>query len=497
MAGWILLAKLPEYLYNAVDVAFVVGLEESTGARQEEQQMSKRTFLIVASLLCGLALASAGASAETIWYVKADAGGQNNGQSWEDAFTELQSALAVAESSDEVWVAAGVYLPDYDVNSGEHTLDREGTFQLMNGVEIYGGFVGGETRRDQRNPDPNTNGTVLSGDLLGDDGPNFENNDENSIHVTTGSGTDENAVLDGFTVKAGNADKYPNDDEGAGMDNVRGSPTLTNCTFSGNSAKRDGGGMSNDNNANPTLTDCTFSNNSAMQGGGMYNATSSPTLTNCTFTGNWARYGGGMCNWEDSHPTLTNCTFAANKGAAVECNSHHNRNTVKIKNCILWNGGNEIWNNDGSTITVTYSDVQGRWPGEGNIDADPFFVAGPLGCHYLSHEAAGQPQDSPCIDAGNPNSPMIDGTTRRDEVPDTDIVDMGYHYPITGVGHVPGDSDADGDVDMLDFARLQACFTGPGPASPARGCCFFDFEPDGDIDLNDYAVFHAALTGPK
>jgi len=52
-------------------------------------------------------------------------------------------------------------------------------------------------------------------------------------------------------------------------------------------------------------------------------------------------------------------------------------------------------------------------------------------------------------------------------------------------------------VDLLDFAGLQACFTGPGPASPAPGCYFFDFEPDGDIDLDDYAVFHAELTGPR
>ena len=60
-----------------------------------------------------------------------------------------------------------------------------------------------------------------------------------------------------------------------------------------------------------------------------------------------------------------------------------------------------------------------------------------------------------------------------------------------------GRLDCDRDVDLLDFAGLQACFTGPGPASPAPGCYFFDFEPDGDIDLDDYAVFHAELTGPR
>ena len=42
--------------------------------------------------------------------------------------------------------------------------------------------------------------TVLSGDLNGDDGPNFANNGENSYHVVTGSGIDETAILDGFTI---------------------------------------------------------------------------------------------------------------------------------------------------------------------------------------------------------------------------------------------------------------------------------------------------------
>jgi len=44
-------------------------------------------------------------------YVKWDATGNNNGSSWEDAFTDLQDALAAADSSDQIWVAKGVYYP--------------------------------------------------------------------------------------------------------------------------------------------------------------------------------------------------------------------------------------------------------------------------------------------------------------------------------------------------------------------------------------------------
>ena len=94
--------------------------------------------------------------------------------------------------------------------------------------------------------------------------------------------------------------------------------------------------------------------------------------------------------------------------------------------------------------SVTYSDVKGGWIGEGNIDADPIFVTGPMGDYYLSHTAAGQPADSPCIDTGSDLAVNIcvtpvtgdicldEFTTRTDLVTDSDTVDMGFHYaPVT------------------------------------------------------------------
>ena len=61
---------------------------------------------------------------------------------------------------------------------------------------------------------------------------------------------------------------------------------------------------------------------------------------------------------------------------------------------------------------------------------------------------------------------------------------------------IPGDFDADGDVDMIDFARFQGCSTGPGVVELAPGCCFFDFDSDRDVDLDDYAEFHQEFTRP-
>jgi hypothetical protein len=77
---------------------------------------------------------------------------------------------------------------------------------------------------------------------------------------------------------------------------------------------------------------------------------------------------------------------------------------------------------------TTYSCVEGGKAGVGNFSVDPMFETGPQGDYYLSQTSSGQAADSPCIDAGDPNSTLIIGTTRTDELDDTGIVDIGYHY---------------------------------------------------------------------
>ncbi|MBM3324144.1 MAG: T9SS type A sorting domain-containing protein, partial [Calditrichaeota bacterium] len=120
-------------------------------------------------------------------------------------------------------------------------------------------------------------------------------------------------------------------------------------------------------------------------------------------------------------------------------------------NCILWaNIPEQIFLDYGGTVQVTYSDIQGGWPGTGNINADPLFVSGADSPYYLSQLVAGQAVQSPCVDAGDPSSPVTEGTTRTDGVQDTWPVDMGYHYrtftsPPINVGFVtlihPGPTD--------------------------------------------------------
>ncbi len=65
-------------------------------------------------------------------------------------------------------------------------------------------------------------------------------------------------------------------------------------------------------NSSPTVTNCTFSGNSAADGGGMFNFNSSPTVTNCSFSGNVARRGGGMFN-QDSSPPIAESFFCGNE----------------------------------------------------------------------------------------------------------------------------------------------------------------------------------------
>ena len=348
------------------------------------------TLVLVLVILC------ASTMGKTI-YVDDDAVGANDGSSWDSAYKYLQDALSDANSAPkpvEIRVAQGTYRPNQGILAIPDFDWRTVTFQLISGVSLKGGYAG------VGSADPNAHDiklyeTVLSGDLNGDDVEVADPCDllgeptraDNSYHVVTGSGADATAVLDGFTITEGNADDdpYRPQSKGGGMYNDSGNPTLKHCTFSENSAVRNGGGMFNYLYSNPTLTICTFSGNWASYGGGMYNKHSSPTLdnctfransvdwdgggmdnsygsptlTNCTFNENSAREGGGMVNFQ-GNPTLTNCTFSRNsadKNGGGMYSDYHTAPT--LNNCILsensagGNGGG-MYNHEDSNAALTH-----------------------------------------------------------------------------------------------------------------------------------------------
>ncbi len=321
-----------------------------------------------------------------ILFVDADATGLNDGTNWTDAYNDLQDALAAAGGSGgtttEIWVASGTYRPSLQTVPG---LPRYATFRLLDGLALYGGFAGGETGRDERNVAANL--TILSGDLNGNDAPAAERwhptKADNSHHVVDASGTDATAVLDGFTITAGNSNG-----RGGGMCIVGGSPTVSRCTFLGNSAVA-GGGIYMENGS-PAVFSCMFLGNFADDvGGGMSVASGSPTLTNCTFSANVAcLQAGGLRIFSSGRTTLTSCIFWGNS---------------------LSNGTmDEAAQVFASTAPIVdYCCIQGwteSWQGRGNIGDDPLLADpdGPDGIPGTGDDDLHLLAGSPGIDAGDP-----------------------------------------------------------------------------------------------
>jgi len=377
-------------------------------------------------------LAIAGIASGKVIYVDIDAPGANNGTNWTDACLYLQDGLMLASAGDEIRVAQGTYKPDDFVLSARPNMGREEVFQLINGVSLKGGYAGfGQADPNARNVELYE--TVLSGDLADNDtiidsiysllyDPNRA---ENSYNVVTGSGTDRTAVLDGFTITGGSS---------SGMGNYAGSPTVINCTFTHNWTDYDGGGMCN-YDSSPTVLNCTFRRNvSRDDGGGLCNFGGSITVTNCSFRENWAREdgagicvaecsarlvncriwaniggrGGGMSSRNGS-VELINCTFGGNSAGMSGAGLWSSRTNTEVTNCIFWGEASGEISAYQGTLEVTYSNIEGGWPGEGNIDSNPqFFFEGDF---HLS-------ADSPCVDSGtnDPNGGLpasdADGNAR-------------------------------------------------------------------------------------
>jgi hypothetical protein len=319
-----------------------------------------------------------------------DATGTDDGSSWANAFVELQAALALAQPGEQIWVADGVYRPDYDPETGQHTQDRTASFTLLNGVAVYGGFEGTESALSERAG--LFEETVLSGDLLNNDEPGFANRDDNTEHVVDASHTDSAALFDGFHITCGGSgpETWSN---GGGLYNYRGEAIIQQCIFSGNAAYG-GGAVANDYYGDATYVDCTFRNNHGGIAGAIYNYRSSPTYVNCTFRDNASIHTSGAvfnslssaayygCHFLNNHswrggatdnqgiynttPLFDHCTFVGNHadqyGGAVHNISDASPtflNCVFLGNSADWTGG-ALYSASADTVVLSGCFVAGN-----------------------------------------------------------------------------------------------------------------------------------------
>ena len=449
--------------------------------------MNKTLLSLIISL--SLSTGCAQSSTSNILYVKAGNHATQNGQTWETAFSSLQDALHSAKAGQQIWVAEGNYLPT------ENT-DREISFELKDGIELYGGFDGNETLLSQRNWHENE--SILSGDIgiPGD-------MSDNSKHVLIGA---DNATIDGFTVRDGytldmrrgapSGGQPPPKGEkgksgpsttpegilsegisgpGAGMVNFQTSPVVRNTRFINNQAPKGGavynvnpkntqpvfinvsfldnhaskrgGAMANDMGASPLMVNVSFINNSTDdKGGALYNDFGcSPYIFNALFAGNKSDTAAAIGNDGSAQPMIVHATFVGNvaneAGSALYQGSYkadapEMANRPTVINSIIWDnpvttfGSAAVYSWAESNADISYSIVEGGYPGIGNLDADPLFNSPENGDYSLQK-----------------GSPAINNGTKEG---------MPVSFDIKGLTHVNGYDMGAFESDTKDQSVISA-----------------------------------------
>jgi hypothetical protein len=210
--------------------------------------------------------------------------------------------------------------------------------------------------------------------------------------------------------KAGN-----DEPEGGAINVVQSNIVVSHCRFSSNHAVVAGGAIFLRQVASASIYQCVFDGNSAEdQNGGAgagaieCAACNNTRIEGCLFFSNSTATCGGAIVTDACSPVISHCSFIANTGqpgAAIY--AYHASSPPTVINCIAWeNYGIPLgWN--WTAFDVTYSDIEGGYSGTGNIDVDPMFVDSTNGDFHLQ-------EGSPCIDTGDPNSPLDPDSTRAD-----------------------------------------------------------------------------------
>jgi len=244
---------------------------------------------------------------------------------------------------------------------------------------------------------------------------------------------------------------------GGGIFGYQAAPKLSGNVIADNWAGEYGGGMDFEWYSSPKLVNNTIVGNACDWGGGgmSFLTGCSPLLVNNVIVGNSSQRGGGLIVYASPSAFVTNSTMAdnhADQGCALACgaNGGGSPSTVTMANCILWDGGSEIFNGDGSTIRITYSDMSDRWAGAGNFVADPRFVDPPDGNFHLS-------PTSPCIEVGD--DAMLELAADLLGLPVDELTDMDGEKRLFGWLKRPG------QIPIVDIGadEFHPKPLGPGP----------------------------------
>jgi len=408
-----------------------------------------------------------------------DAG--RSGGSWSAPYRTLQAALAAARhaaaagdgsSFEEVWVAQGTYFPDQ--GPGIVAGDPNAHFSLVDSVAVYGGFQNGETL-DQRDPDPATNGTVLSGDI----GVRSDTSDNSQTVVAAGLPSPTTlspaASLDGFTITGGTATEgglgggllfvaFTDQTMSPTLRNLRvaenfaasgagisiladsGStarPRVSNVDLLANEASFVGGGLllsSDDATVAPDFANVRVLGNRADQGaafgiGNQDAGVMTPTFANLLVSGNVSAVDSSAALFRSPNDatletTFANTTWAQNRAPGDSLSAlvnvrgaSDNESAVRFANSILWgNGARSIAVNGTASVAVDNSIVEGGWSGDNNLDRNPRYVNpdGPDGLPGTPDDSLQVYQNSPALDLGDtdflpPDVTDLDRDGDRDE----------------------------------------------------------------------------------
>ncbi len=419
---------------------FFAGL--TTGGANSRSESAKRGRTRIAALVATASLVSVSPALADIIHVPND-------------FPTIQGAIDASVDDDEIVVAPGTFVESIDF-LGKTIIVRSSDGAAVTTIEGAGSTV--VTCANYEGSDTVFQGFTVTGGVTGmsNDGfaepmvidCTFTDNDAygmtNSLSYATIVGcTFSNNGIGAYNYFSGDATfidcAFTGNAVGSWV--VESDPTLVGCTFANNSFDgayngafarstfrrcsfiANGGGIFN------SLWGCAIVSNCAISGNGGWGIVSNSyksyaAIWNCAITGN---SDGGILHNDDTY--IDACTVAGNGGWGIALGGFGNVGFVS--SCVVW--GNSLGSIDGASEDVRYSDIEGGFAGEGNIDADPLFNNPKSGDYRLS---AG----SPCIDAGDntgwgPCYLDLRGRFRLFDDPDTrdtglgdpPIIDMGAY----------------------------------------------------------------------